>query len=127
VIGPARLPIPYFVGNAPLDVICDNIKSTKLGLDFMDKHIYDYAINKIFCMSFDSSTVVPQLTPENFGDEIRKYMASDKLRNKHIKEAFDLVVNGHTYYHRVKTVFDMLGHEEIGKAALSKLEKVLAQ
>jgi hypothetical protein len=125
ILGPIHLGIPYYLGNAQLNVLCDNIKSTKCGLDFMNKHVYDYFINKVFCLSFDSEEFAPRLTPENFSDEIRRFMSSDKLRAKHTKIAFQTIREKHTYFHRLKDVFDTLGYEDLGKAALVKLDKVL--
>lgn len=124
VVGPYIMPLPQYVGNAQLSTLCDIMKSTKVGLDFFNEHYLDYAANKVFCLSAVESNGVPALTVENYIELISKYTESEKLRNKHIKEAYSEVVDGHTHFHRLAEMLLLLDID-MKADILKKLEQVL--
>lgn len=123
VVGPVVAPVPQYVGNPQLSTMCNIMKSTKVAIDFFNQHYLDYAANKVFCLSSEPNDVVPSMTLENYLDEIHKYVSSDKLRNKSIKEAYNKAIDGRTYFHRVADIFELLGIDN--KEIYTTLSKVL--
>lgn len=123
IVGPHRMPYPEYVGTCSLPTLCDIMKSTTIGFDFTNKHIYDYAINKVFCISTEHSEFCPQLQSI---DEIGKYIGAEKLRKKHIKEAYKYVKD-HTYFHRAAEVCKMLELPEISERLITVVKSILAE
>lgn len=122
VIGPSRINIPQYVGGGSLGAVCSTIRSARVGLDFTGNFMYDFAINKVPCLSPIQSDVSIMLTS---GLDISKYLYEDKLRKKLAKQAYDITANGHTFYHRIDELFSELGQPEVGQKALAKLESIL--
>jgi len=122
IIGPSRIAVPQYVGGGSLNAVCSTIRSTKVGLDFTGNFVYDFAINKIPCLSPIESEASILLTPDL---DITKYIKEDKLRKKLIKQAYEITANGHTFYHRIDELFKELGQPEVGQKALAKLESIL--
>lgn len=121
IIGPHRMPYPEYVGNCSLATLCDIMKSTTIGFDFIHKHTYDYAINKVFCVATEPSEFCPQIQSI---DEIEKYLGAEKLRKKHIKEAYKYV-KGHTYFHRAAKMCEILELDWLGKRLLETAKNIL--
>ncbi len=122
VIGPSRLGIPQYVGGGSLNAVCSTIRSARIGLDLTGNFTYDFAINKVPCVSPIKSDAAILLTPDV---DITKYIKEDKLRKKLIRQAYEVTAGGHTFYHRVDELFKELGQPEVGQKALAKLESIL--
>jgi hypothetical protein len=101
--------VAEYLGAVDSKVASDMMASTTLAIDFLNKHYLDYAVNKVFTISSEKNDIVPMFTEESYLQDIDKYLSSDKLRNKYVKQAFDHTINGHTYFHRVKEIFDAIG------------------
>lgn len=122
IIGPNRLPFAEYCGHTTLAGICNAIKSTKIGVDFYGKHLYDYAINRVCCISSLKNDIVPVIDPSL---DLKELVESKKLRDKYVRQAYNVVREKHTYFHRTNELFAMLGHEEIGKLCMAKLDEVV--
>lgn len=119
ILGPVKLPLSQYCGNASLETLCNAMKSTKVALDVNGTHMYDYAINKVCCCSTVESSFLPKM------EDILKYVTEEKLRKKAIKNAYEHVSSNHTYFHRLRDIFTLIGHEEMAISTMSKLSQVL--
>jgi hypothetical protein len=124
IVGHVRLPLPEYLGICSLQTLCNLISSTTIGLDFSNKNSYDYAINKVFCISNLPNTIVPTFTKESLAEDVSKYLGSKKLRNKHIKESYE-IAKENTYFHRVAEIFEKLGYDKENKESLKKVGDLL--
>ncbi len=125
IVGPRPIPFAEYVGNVNLKILCDLMKSTQIGLDFMGLHTLDYAANKVFCLSSDKNDVVPYFTQESYKDDIARFLNNHKLMDKHIESAYDHVISSHTYFHRTADVLNGLGYDKEAKKCIEYLEKHL--
>ena len=125
VLGPAPMPIASYVGNADLKIVCDVIKSTKIAIDYDHKHCFDYAANKVFCLS-NKQGMFPTISSDCAIHDCAKYLNNDKARDNVIEANYDLVVNKHTYFHSVAEIFNKIGFENIATKSLAKLQETLS-
>jgi len=116
VIGPARIPVPQYVGLGNIRDMVACIKSTKIGLDLTGKYAYDFAMNKIPCLSPNKEISI---------DTIEPYLENTKKRRKHINEAYQATVSANTYYHRVHQLFSAINMNEIADKSLETLERII--
>ncbi len=114
-----------YLGTVDSKTASDMMASTTVAIDFLNKHYLDYAINKVFAISSEKNNAVPMFTEESYLQDIDKYMSSDKLRNKHIKQAFEYAVKEHTYFHRIKEMFDTMGLSNEIENPIKAMENLL--
>ncbi len=115
IVGHVKLPMAEYIGQVNLPQLCSLIKSTNIGIDLGGRHLYDYIINKIFCVTTLEQDYMPNIK------EFERFAKEPKLRKKFVKEAYQQVKDNHTYFHRTKEVFDQIGYPEIGVKLLEVL------
>lgn len=125
-VGDHPLPLPQYLGKANIYSIGNLIASAKVCIDFNGHSVYDIAVNNSVAIStfrtpfFESFTTV-----EEFKERLDKLVRSPKLVRKLSKVAKPVVLEKHTYYHRLKDIGHFINEQEIVDMCNLVLERIV--
>jgi hypothetical protein len=124
LVGNTDLGIPEYVGATTPSNIIPLYNASQIILS--DDNLYDIAINQCFAISSYENELFPHYKNSGELEELLgKYINNPKLRNKHIKEAYNIAKNN-TFFHRLSEIFLKLNHKDLADKCLKKLEQILA-
>jgi len=107
IVGPHSLPLIQFLGQADLSTVCDFMVSTKVAIDYRDRHIMDYRFNDILSIPAESLDAI----------ELDKCINSSQYRTKRMK--LHQSVKDKTYFHNIAKIFP-----ELSTIALEKIKSI---
>ena len=143
IFGNANWPVAQYCGAAKPEIvkhilasatICPQLHephSTEYGFD-MSERTFKLLANKCFVISdwveglhklFGDNLVLTK-TPEEFKQQVDHYLANPVDRAEYILEGHNIVMNNHTYFHRVADIFTNLGFVDHAKHVLDKYEEI---
>jgi len=131
VIGQHRIPLTSYLGAGTTDDINKFMKSCKIALGFTLSSVYDYAINKVFCLTNQKNQILHE--DSQFAtlielDNRLNFLLSDSTDAKEqiiadINNAYEYVISNHTYFHRTHKILTLLGYTEQAEQCLVKLQQ----
>jgi len=109
-----HLSCPFYIGHTNIYHGMEMATSAKIVLDYDDEMIYNYAVNRIFCLG-DTKTFSTLRTGDNprrsTVERVEKFMASEKDRRVITDKIYDEAIESKTYFHQAATVGGMLESE----------------
>ena len=139
IFGNQKWPCPQYYGQIKSDSIKDVFSSAKICPSISELHSQDlgYDIierpfkllsNNCFVISDkvkDLETLIPEgiiyTSNDDFVDTVLEWLDKDEERKDIAAKGHEVVMNNHTYFHRVGHIFDLLG---ISHEATERLEHV---
>lgn len=146
IFGNTHWPIPQYCGTLPNELvkhalasatICPQIHephSTTYGFD-MSERTFKLLANKCFCISdyvagldyiFGDDLIMTNY-PEDFHERIDHFLEHPEDREEYINKGHQIVMNEHTYFHRVSDIFYNLGLPTHGEKVLEKYAEIKEQ
>lgn len=143
IFGNAHWPVVQYCGYIPTEMakhalasatICPQLHephSTYYGFD-MSERTFKLLSNKCFVISdyveglyklFGENLVMAK-TPEEFKKLVDHYLKNPDERQQFIDAGYKEVMNNHTYFHRVKDIFNNLNLEHYGRKTMEVYNKI---
>lgn len=108
--GLTYFPLPSYIGTVAVTEWSNLIKSAKVVIDFNASILFDVAANQGFCLSSVESPLYPNFTNlESLKQQLDLYINNEKERRTISKQAYNVVMDGHTYVHRLGAVLGNMG------------------
>lgn len=120
---------PQYCGNLPTEyvkhalasaTICPNISephSQVFGYDIVERP-FKLLSNKCFCISdyvdsmakdvFTNNEIVFAESPQDFEEKVSYFLKNPEERVAYIDRGYSTIIGGHTYFHRINTIFENL-------------------
>lgn len=143
IFGNSRWPTPAYCGLIEEKYTKDVLASAKICPNLHEPHsqVYGYDIierpfkllsNRCFVISDYVEGLVKLLpnamvyvkTPEEFFEKVEYYLSNMSEAIPYIENGYEEVMSKHTYFHRVKDIFDRLGLEQEADNCMKKYEEI---
>jgi len=129
IVGPAKLPLYSYLGVSSVADMLTFAKSCKIALAFDMNTLYTYLVNKIRCVTICKNDIYPyveqsQQLISNIHSLLHDKTAQEE-NDKRIQQAYNSIISDHTYFHRLKDIFHLLGYEQQSQECMTVLNKAL--
>ena len=133
IFGNQGWPVVQYLGFLPNESVKNVFRSATISPNISEPHSQEFGydiierpfkvlISKGFCISdyvqsmaedvFKDGEVLYAKSPQDFLDLIDHYIKNPEEREEHIEKGYNCVLNNHTYFHRVSTIFENLDLEK---------------
>ena len=129
IVGPTKLPLYSYLGVSSVADMLTFAKSCKIALAFDMNTLYTYLVNKIRCVTICKNDIYPyveqsQQLISNIHSLLHDKTAQEE-NDKRIQQAYNSIISDHTYFHRLKDIFHLLGYEQQSQECMTVLNKAL--
>ena len=124
-VGSHFIPSALFVGVTDTQETMNFLASTTIAVDYDHDMFYDLLANNVFTLT----NITQQTLMPSFGTEVElvelisKYIGARKARRKYSKEAYKIIIEKDTYFHRLAELAEILGKSDWKEKSLDALRR----
>jgi hypothetical protein len=124
VVGSFKMPCPQYVGRVTIKDTLNFIQSASITLDYDWDIALDVVANQSLPITNVKNDLVPYFTSElELLELVEKFSKNEKLRRKTARQAYKLIIDNDTYFHRTAELGELLGVESWKTQSMDTLKR----